>query len=86
LPAETVEAERKIYLQQCAEKPEQIQEQIVAGRLEKFYSQVCLLRQPYMRDDSRTVEDVVKDAIARLGENIGVRRFVRMALGGDAEA
>ncbi|MHC5034670.1 MAG: translation elongation factor Ts [Planctomycetota bacterium] len=86
VPEETIEAERQIYLQQCADKPEKVQERIVAGKLEKFYEQICLMRQPYMRDDSRTVEDVVKDAIAKLGENIAVRRFVRIELGQDIGA
>ena len=58
-----------------------VRERIVQGKMEKFFQSVCLLRQPYVRDDSRTVEDIIKDAIATLGENIEVRRFVRMELG-----
>ncbi len=81
LPEETVEAERAIYAQQCADKPENIREKIVDGKLNKFYDQVCLLRQTYIRDDARTVEDLIKETIAKLGENIEVRRFARMAMG-----
>jgi len=81
LPEQVVEAEREIYAAQFADKPQNVLERIVDGKMEKFYEQVCLLNQPYMRDDSRTVDEVVKDAIAKLGENIEVRRFVRMELG-----
>jgi elongation factor Ts len=81
LPEEVVQAERELGLQQSADKPEPIRERIIEGKLGKFYEQTCLLHQPYIRDDSRTVGDVVKDMIAKLGENIEVRRFVRMELG-----
>jgi len=81
LPEQVVKAEREIYAEQFADKPQNVLERIVDGKMEKFFEQVCLLNQPYMRDDSRTVDEVVKDAIARLGENIEVRRFVRMELG-----
>lgn len=81
LPEQVVEAEREIYAAQFADKPQNVLERIVDGKLEKFYERVCLLNQPYMRDDSRTVDEVVKDAVAKLGENIEVRRFVRMELG-----
>ena len=81
LPPEVVETERQLYGQQAADKPEKVRDRMVEGKLEKFYEQVCLLRQPYVRDDSRSVSDVVKDAIAKLGENIEVRRFVRIELG-----
>jgi len=82
LPDETIAAEREVYLQQCADKPERIQEKIVEGKLSKFYEQMCLLKQEYIRDDSRTVEELIKEAIVKLGENIEVGRFVRMEMGG----
>ena len=82
LPQEALEAEREVYRKQFAEKPEKVREGIVEGKLKAYYSQVCLLHQEYVRDDSRKVEDIVNDAIAKLGENIQVRRFVRMELGG----
>ncbi|MCK4282936.1 MAG: translation elongation factor Ts [Candidatus Brocadiae bacterium] len=85
LPEETLEAERKIYRQQFADKPEQVRERIADGKMEKFYEQVCLVRQPYIRDDARTVDDLIKETIARLGEKVEVRRFVRMELGRNSE-
>jgi elongation factor Ts len=81
LPEGTVQDERDLYRQQCADKPEHIQQRIVEGKLEKFYERVCLLRQGYIRDDSKTVGELIKESIARLGENIEVRRFVRMEIG-----
>jgi len=81
LPEQVVEAEREIYAAQFADKPQNVLERIVDGKMEKFYEQACLFNQPHIRDDSRTVDEVVKDAIAKLGENIEVRRFVRMELG-----
>lgn len=82
LPEETVEAERDVYRKQHEDKPEHIQEQIIEGKLGKFYDENCLLRQTYIRDDSLTVEEFLKQAIAKLGENIELRRFVRMEVGG----
>jgi elongation factor Ts len=81
VPEEKLEGERAIYAQQAADKPENIREKIVEGKLGKYYEQVCLVKQPYMRDDSRKVEDIIKDAIAKIGENMMVRRFVRMEVG-----
>ena len=85
LSEEALEAEREVYRGQFADKPEQVRERIVEGKIESYYSQACLLKQDYVRDDSRRVEDVINDAIAKLGENIQVRRFVRVELGGDAQ-
>ncbi len=82
LPEETVEAERAVYRKQHEAKPEHVQEKIIEGKLGKFYDENCLLRQAYIRDDSMTVEEFLKQAIAKLGENIEVRRFVRMEVGG----
>ncbi len=81
LPEDIVKAEREIYRQQCADKPEHIQEKIVEGKLRKFYSQCCLLEQEYIGDDSLTVAEHVKQQIATLGENIEIVRFVRMEMG-----
>lgn len=81
LPAQAVEGEKALYRHQAADKPPQVQDRIVDGKLEKYYEQVCLLRQPYIRDDSRCVDEIIKDTIAKLGENIEVKRFVRMELG-----
>ena len=82
LPEDVVTAERELYRKEVADKPEQIREKIVEGKLAKFYEQVCLLDQPYVREEKRKVREVINDAIAKIGENIVVRRFVRMELGG----
>ncbi len=83
VPEAVVEAERTSYRAQAlAEgKPEPIIERIIQGKLDKFYHSVCLLEQPFVKDEERTVGDVVKELIARLGENVVVRRFVRYELG-----
>lgn len=78
-----LEKERAIYREQAlAEgKPEKVIDKIVEGRLEKFYKEVCLMEQPFIRDNEKTVADVVNAAAAKLGENIVVRRFVRFEVG-----
>jgi elongation factor Ts len=83
LPAAVVEKEREIYREQAKEsgKPEKIWDKIAEGKLRKFYSETVLLEQPYVRDDSKTIADVIKEAAAKLGENVVVRRFVRFELG-----
>ncbi len=83
ISADEVEREKVIYRQQALEsgKPEKVVEMIVQGKMEKFYSEVCLLEQSFVKDPDKKVIDVVNDAIARLGENIQVRRFARYHLG-----
>ncbi len=83
VPEEVVARERQILTEQAeAEgKPAHIVEQIVEGRLEKFYARNCLLHQPYIRDDSMTIEDLLNDLLAKTGERIVVRRFVRYQVG-----
>lgn len=78
-----LEKEREILRNQTlAEgKPAQVVERIVEGRMSKFYQDNCLLEQPYVKDDSRKVKDLVTDAVRQLGENIVVRRFARYELG-----
>ncbi len=77
------ERERAIYRAQTVQlgKPAAVVERIVEGKLEKFYSEACLLEQPFIRDPAKTVEQLVKDAVARTGENIVVRRFARFQIG-----
>src|SRR5215813_11045822 len=77
------ERERAIYRAQTAQsgKPAAVIERIVDGKLEKFYSEACLLEQPFIRDPSKTVDQLVKDAVSRTGENIVVRRFARFQVG-----
>ena len=84
---ELLEKEKKILRAQAEEsgKPDHIIDKIVEGRLGKFYEEVCLMEQPYVRDPEKKVENVIKEHIATLGENIEVRRFVRYELGEDLE-
>lgn len=83
VPEDVIAKEKEIYTKQLEEqkKPAQVIEKIVAGKIEKFYEEVCLLDQPYIRDDKKKINDLLKELIAKLGENIVVRRFVRFQLG-----
>ena len=83
LMQETLDRERKIAKNLAIEegKPEQILDKIVDGRIEKFKDEVVLLRQAYIRDSSKTIQDLLNESIAALGENIVIRRFARWELG-----
>lgn len=83
VPARDLESEMEVLRAQAkAEgKPDNIVDKIVEGRLNKFYAETVLLEQPFVKDDSLTVEDLIKNAISKMGENIILRRFVRYALG-----
>ncbi len=81
VPAETIESEKRIYAEQVKDKPENIKEQILNGKLEKYYEQVCLLDQPYVREPEKKVKDLVAETVGKLGENIQIRRFQRFAVG-----
>lgn len=83
IPPEVIEEKKRLFLSELEEqnKPEHLLERIVEGRLERYYDQVCLLRQPFIKDEGLTVEEVIIEGIAKLGENIVVRRFVRYELG-----
>ncbi|MFQ6008917.1 MAG: translation elongation factor Ts [Candidatus Zixiibacteriota bacterium] len=78
-----IEKEREIYRQQALHegKPPNIAEKIVDGRMEKFFADVVLMEQPYVKDSDKTVATLVKEMIASLGENINIRRFARFRLG-----
>ncbi|HXH10499.1 MAG TPA: translation elongation factor Ts [Alphaproteobacteria bacterium] len=84
VPEEVISREKKIYEAQAKEegKPERIIERIVQGKLEKFFQEVCLLEQPFVKDPDMTIGQLVSSKIAKLGENIVVRRFQRYQLGG----
>lgn len=73
--------EREIAVAQLAGKPPAAVEKIVEGKLEKFYSQVCLMDQPFVKQPDKTMKDLLTEKIAKLGENMQVRRFVRFQLG-----
>lgn len=85
IPQEVIDKEREIYSAQLKEegKPEQVWPKIIEGKLEKYYSQVCLLDQPHIRDASgkEKIKDLVTATIAKTGENIVVRRFARFRVG-----
>lgn len=83
VPADVLEAERTIARNRAREegKPEKVWDKIVEGRIEKFYQEVCLLRQPYVKDESKTIAELLKETIAAIGENVVIRRFVRWELG-----
>jgi elongation factor Ts len=85
VPAEVVAKEREIYAAQAREtgKPEKVIEKIVEGKLKKFFEDSCLVNQPYVRNPDITVGDLLNDLIAKFGESISIRRFVRFQVGGE---
>lgn len=87
IPADVLEKEKEIYRAQFAgqNKPPQVIEKIVEGKLESYYAQVCLLDQPFVRDQNVTIKQLIAEAAAKTGENIMVSRFVRFELGKTGE-
>jgi len=83
IPTEVLEREKEIYRTQALEsgKPAKVIDKIVEGKMERFYSEVCLLEQTYFKDSDLTVKEVLDAMIAKVGENISIRRFVRFQLG-----
>ncbi len=83
IPADVLVREKELFREKAVQegKSDDIAEKIVAGRLEKYYQQVCLLRQPFIKDEELRIQDLVNRAIAKLGENIKVHRFARFELG-----
>jgi elongation factor Ts len=83
VPAEVVDKEKEIYRAQALEsgKPEKVVDKIVEGKLAKFFKESCLLNQPYVRNPDITVADMLNEAIAKIGENITIRRFARFQIG-----
>ena len=84
IPQDVIEKEKEIYQSQVEDgkKPPQIVEKIVSGKLEKnFFEKACLLEQPFIRDDKKTVREIITEYIASLGENVNIKRFVRFELG-----
>lgn len=83
VPEEVISKEIEIYKEQAlaSGKPEKIVDKIAEGKLEKFYSEVCLVDMPYVKEDKKKVSERVKDAVAKLGENISIARFVRFQVG-----
>lgn len=83
IPAEVIEREKAVYQGQCKEmgKPEAAWPKIIEGKLEKFYQEMCLLEQAFIKDPSVTIKDLLTQRIAKIGENIVIRRFTRYELG-----
>jgi len=82
VPEEEKEKEREIYREQMIndKKPKNIIDKIIEGKLSKFYSEICLLKQPYFQDEKKTIEDLVTEKISKLGEKIEIGKFVRLSL------
>ncbi len=83
VPEDVVNAEKAVLAKQAQEegKPANVAEKIVEGRIGKFYSEICLLEQAYIKDDKQTVEQLIKEAISTIGENIQIGSFYRIAIG-----
>ena len=81
VPKSIIEREKEILKEQIKGKPEKVMEKIINGRLEKFYSEVCLMEQPFIKDDKMTIKEYLATLIGKIGENILVRRFVRFQVG-----
>jgi elongation factor Ts len=81
VPADVLQKERDIYREQVKDKPAQVVDKIVEGKLESFYEQFCLMDQLSIRDPKTRIRDLVQAAIAKLGENISISRFIRMKVG-----
>ncbi|RIE06983.1 translation elongation factor Ts [Candidatus Cryosericum terrychapinii] len=84
VPADVVEHEKDLYRVQleAEKKPEQVWEKIIEGKLGAYYKENCLIQQPYIRDESKTIDELIKAMIAKTGENIVVARFARFKIGG----
>ena len=83
LPSESLSKEENLFREQALKegKPENIVDKVVAGKIDKYYKQVCLLRQPFVKDEDQIIQDLINNAIAKFGENIVVHRFIRFELG-----
>jgi elongation factor Ts len=83
VPENAIDNEKQIYAEQIKGKPENMVEQIMAGKLEKYFEQVCLLDQVYVRDADKKIKDLIAEKVSKLGENIQVKRFSRFVLGAE---
>lgn len=81
VPAEVIEKEKEIYKEQAGDKPVDVVEKMLEGKLQKYLEEVCLLSQPYVKDGDKTIGDLLGEATGKMGENIQVRRFARFMLG-----
>ena len=83
VPTAELEHEQAVLAEQARNegKPEKVIEKMVAGRIEKYYKEVCLMEQPFVKDPDKTISDLITESIAKIGENISIRRFTRYQLG-----
>ena len=83
VPAEMVEREKEIYTAQALEsgKPENIVEKIVTGKIEKYLSEICLMEQKYVKNPDLSIQDLLNELVAKMGENISIKRFARFQIG-----
>lgn len=82
VPQEIINKEREIFIEQCKQenKPKEIMDKIVNGKVEKYFQEVCLLKQPFIKDDKITIEKLLTQKIAKIGENIQIVKFIRFSL------
>lgn len=81
VPQNLVDAEKEVAAGQVKGKPENVMQKIIEGKVDKYYSTVCLLEQSYIKDPNKTIRDIVNEKIGEIGENIIIRRFARFAIG-----
>jgi elongation factor Ts len=81
VPMEVIEKEKEIYKEQAGDKPADVLEKMLEGKVAKYYEEACLMNQPYVKDSSKTIGELLGEATGKMGENIQVRRFTRFALG-----
>ena len=82
IPQAELEKEKEVYKSQVAGKPQDVQDKIIQGKLTKRFEEICLMHQKFIKDDSKTIADYLNETIAKIGENIIIRRFVRYEVGG----
>jgi elongation factor Ts len=87
VPAEVVEAEKQVQLERALGegKPEEIAQKIVEGRMNKWYEEICLLEQPFIKDDEKTIQQLMEETVADVGETINIGEFKRIAIGESAD-
>ncbi|GAX62200.1 elongation factor Ts [Candidatus Scalindua japonica] len=81
VPQDVIDKERKTYSEEFKDKPDNVRDKIIDGKMESFFKEVCLIDQPFVKDNDRTIEDLLKSAITKLGENVKISRFARFAIG-----
>lgn len=82
IPADDLNREKNLFLEEVKNKPQNVQEKILEGKMAKRFEDICLLNQKFIKDDSKTVQEYLSETIAKIGENIVIRRFARFEVGG----